>query len=286
MSGWGSRVCAACSQDLERSEYSQNQWRKGIGLSRCQVCVQENFDSDDCNTTKRTNNSARSDIDWGNVIGEGTFRYVALGKYVGGQRTGQLCVAKWFKSREYDFDDFVHHDLRSVEVAARLINQWNQAGFIDKVIRLNVPEVWNGGPDGKFLCEPYIENFTKFNSNTGWTPHSNDSGDLVMQALSHYSYHISSGMYLLCDLQGGIYRDGAILTDPVIQSRHQEFGPTDLGPAGISTFFSNHSCNEFCRANWTQPRDSRSYYKAYIGSTYVPSQQYYDDDDDDDDDDD
>jgi hypothetical protein len=39
-----------------------------------------------------------------------------------------------------------------------------------------------------------------------------------MQALSHYSYHTSGGQFLVCDLQGGIYRDGVIL-DPIILSR-------------------------------------------------------------------
>ena len=36
--------------------------------------------------------------------------------------------------------------------------------------------------------------------------------------LSHYSYHVSNGAYLLCDLQGGVYKDGVVLTDPVVMS--------------------------------------------------------------------
>ena len=32
-----------------------------------------------------------------------------------------------------------------------------------------------------------------------------------MQALSHYSYHITGGQFLMCDLQGGWYSDGVIL---------------------------------------------------------------------------
>lgn len=39
-----------------------------------------------------------------------------------------------------------------------------------------------------------------------------------MQALSHYSYHVLNGEYLLCDLQGGINDDSVVLTDPVIHS--------------------------------------------------------------------
>jgi hypothetical protein len=271
-----SRVCAACGQGLDSDEYSSNQWRKGAGISRCKICVAENFDSEDYNSTLRTSNGSRGvNINWDYIIGEGTFRYVALGKYTGGQRTGQSCVAKWFKSGAYDFDDFFNHEIEALKVAARLLKQWNDAAFIDKVVRMNTPDVYTGGRPGKFLVEPYIDNFVKFNSNTGWTSDSNEPWHLVMQALSHFSYHISAGMYLLCDLQGGTYRDGAILTDPVVQSRRREFGPTDLGASGISTFFSRHSCNRFCRANWTKPADFTQYFRISAASSYIPLRQYH-----------
>jgi hypothetical protein len=44
----------------------------------------------------------------------------------------------------------------------------------------------------------------------------------VMQALSHFSYHQSGGQHVLCDLQGGVYRDGIVLTDPAVLSRTKE----------------------------------------------------------------
>lgn len=59
-----------------------------------------------------------------------------------------------------------------------------------------------------------------------------------MQALSHFSFHISGGHLLLCDLQGGLMRNGVSLTDPVIMSRDMAYGVTDLGTKGISNFFS------------------------------------------------
>ena len=72
-----------------------------------------------------------------------------------------------------------------------------------------------------------------------------------MQALSHYSYHVSSGQFVLCDLQGGIYSDGAIITDPVIISRSAgTYGPT-WAPDGILNFFGHHVCNKFCHSTWT-----------------------------------
>lgn len=268
MSSWGYRVCAACGQDLEDTEYSSNQWRKGVGYSRCRVCVMENFNSYDCNGTMRTNNAGRASFDFDNIIGEGAFRYVCMGRYTGGLRTGQLCVAKWFKDGFIDAESFIESDLEAVDLAGRLISQWNNAGFIGDVIRLNSPDRWNGGPQGVMLVEPYIEDFQKFNSNTGWYNRSSRAWIQIMQALSHYTYHISSGMYLLCDLQGGLYRDGAILTDPVIHSRRQEYGATDLGPEGISTFFHHHRCNQYCHTNWTVPRDKTAYYRTYKGTTF------------------
>lgn len=53
------------------------------------------------------------------------------------------------------------------------------------------------------LVEPYIEDFEKFNSNSGWAPVTGNLWSDVMQALSHFSYHNSGGQYLLCSLQGG-----------------------------------------------------------------------------------
>ena len=74
--------------------------------------------------------------------------------------------------------------------------------------------------------------FTKFNSNTGWTPHDDTDWTAAMQALSHFSYHISGGDVVLCDMQGGTKRKGVCVTDLVVLSRTQAFGPTDFGAKG------------------------------------------------------
>jgi hypothetical protein len=90
-----------------------------------------------------------------------------------------------------------------------------------------------------------------------------------MQALSHFSYHASSGSVVLCDLQGSIYRDGVVLSDPVILSRDRRFGVTDLGSEGISNFFSSYQCNEFCRRDWQLPRDRRAYFRQTMGTSMI-----------------
>jgi hypothetical protein len=53
-----------------------------------------------------------------------------------------------------------------------------------------------------------IEDFGKFNSNSGWAPVTGTAWTDAMQALSHFSYHDSDDKVLLCDLQGGVYSDG------------------------------------------------------------------------------
>jgi hypothetical protein len=48
-----------------------------------------------------------------------------------------------------------------------------------------------------------------------------------------------------------------VLSDPVILSRTGDYGVTDLGRDGISSFFSQHDCNQHCRPNWTKPATPR-----------------------------
>lgn len=72
----------------------------------------------------------------------------------------------------------------------------------------------------------------------------------AMQALSHFSYDVSGGELLLCDLQGGVGNAGAVLTDPAICSRDREYGATDLGVSGIDLFFREHKCRNFCWKSW------------------------------------
>ncbi|CAK9008810.1 unnamed protein product, partial [Durusdinium trenchii] len=76
--------------------------------------------------------------------------------------------------------------------AGELIEKFNSAGVVSKGVYLNQPEVWsgNGGriAGHKVLVEPLIKGeYFKFNSNTGHA----EPDSATMQALSHFSYHIS-----------------------------------------------------------------------------------------------
>ena len=82
----------------------------------------------------------------------------------------------------------------------------------------------------------------------------------VPQCFSHFSYEVTDGKKLVCDLQG-VWNDndGFVFTDPVIHSgagrsrsrgragRRTRNGKTDKGLVGIDDFFKTHSCNSLCR---------------------------------------
>jgi hypothetical protein len=271
--------------------------------------AKKNWDKNSSIST-RENLSSHASIDQDNVFAEGAFRYVAKGEYTEGIRKGQVCVGKWFKSGIVYDEDMYEKDLKAVEQAVVIIQKFNDAKYLDKLIRINVPQVFAriaGDYKGsKLLVEPYVEDYQKFNSNSGWVPkeanpNSPASWSQAMQALSHFSYHISSGQFLLCDLQGGIYSNGIALSDPVVLSANQRFGPTDLGPKGMSSFFARHQCNRFCRSEWTKPREQFASIPLSSGTsmvftrsqTHVPTHysraalnqpKYYQDDDSDSDD--
>jgi hypothetical protein len=263
MSSWGSRVCCACGHDLSSSEYSRNQWAKGVGMSRCSECVSECVRSDaDSFGAARFNETKKFSVNVNQYDEEGSAKYCSYGRYTGGLRTGQRCVAKWYK----DGGDHFANDLNAVNKTEKIVTQWNQAFGDNFKVRINIPETAIIS-DKCCLVEPFIEGFFKINSNTGWTTAEVTDEVLKLHALSHYSYHVSSGQFLLCDLQGGIYRDFIVLTDPVIMSRDCRFGLMDLGPRGMSTFFYHHTCNHFCRREWTRPRDQHDYFARRMQTT-------------------
>jgi hypothetical protein len=213
------------------------------------------------------------------VIGEGQNMLVYKGHYTEGRRDGGDCVCKKFKTGVVFAASYFVHELAVFNKAREIVNAFNAANLIDRKILLNQPEVWENFTEKsshhgeKVLVEPMIENFQKFNSNSGWADDDPTPWNEVMQALSHFSYHQTSGSHVICDLQGGVYKDGAVLTDPVILSRDQWFGPTDLRQEGITTFFAHHTCNQYCSRTWSKPGGKSIHFKAIKGTTMIQPAQ-------------
>ena len=74
-------------------------------------------------------------------------------------------------------------------------------------------------------------------------------------AFSHFTYDVTDGYLLVCDLQGisDVAEKGKkeifLLTDPAIHcAKHLRFGKTNLFSVGIEKFFRKHECNKYCQA--------------------------------------
>jgi len=263
------------------------------GNGRCKTCVQSTgsvggHSGDGCGgvTTARTDTTDKyantagetgsaATVYADRIIAQGAFKDVYKGVYTSGSRRGEECVFKKFRPGIRAGSDWFDKEVAGAQRAAGLIDRFNKEGTAPRrvKVRINIPsvrETRSTYTNDTWLVEPLIHNWTKFNSNTGYF--KRDAGEVhdVMQALSHFSYHASSGQFVVCDLQGGVYRDGVILSDPIILSRQPEsYGGGDLGPKGISTFFSRHRCNRFCMDSWQMPRDTNCYFQQQEGSSLL-----------------
>jgi len=274
------RACKSCGHFRPKTEYSTEQWAQGTGSSYCRGCVanadgaNEGEPIDESRDNKDANKFTFDRGQLQTPFAQGQFRWVASGKYSdGSSMDGKKGVSKWFKTGATFESTYFDLDIEAVDQAIKLVAEFNKEEIVRGIIRVNRPAVWrfmdNCGPawaGKKYLQEPYIHNYQRFNSNTGWSNTKVRWGD-IMQALSHFSYDNTGGKAVLVDLQGGVYPNGAILTDPVILSADRSYGVTDLGPRGISSFFAAHTCTDFCRRSWSKPADTKRYYSAVETTT-------------------
>ncbi|CAF2070575.1 unnamed protein product [Rotaria magnacalcarata] len=200
-------------------------------------------------------------------IASGSCRAAYLGTDT---QTKQPVVIKQFVADHVDsrkLDRYWSEDIEASRVAQNFSNKYNEYMNTSKPIYFIIPIVHHcsnniGQPFKsceRVLIEPYLgDSYEKFNTNHGMIIQSSTQG-FSMPTLSHFSYHISGGQYLLCDLQG-IKKSGRyILTDPVICSLTEQFGLTDLGEDGIRSFFANHKCTPLCEISWLKHPSPQQY---------------------------
>ena len=144
---------------------------------------------------------------YGPIFAEGTFKVCRRATYEDGRRRGETGIAKQFKQGSPYEERYFHEELNIVREAEKIVAAFNKTGVLGtKRVRVNIPTICQCGYGSgvKYLIEPFIQNFQKFNSNSGWADTSTGAAQ-AMQALSHFSYHFSKREFLLCDVQGGIY---------------------------------------------------------------------------------
>lgn len=87
----------------------------------------------------------------------------------------------------------------------------------------------------------------KWNNNNGGV--SRNEYSTILQAFSHWTYHISNGRLMVVDLQGVKVERAYLLTDPALHCddllRFRRTR-TNLGVKGMQQFFRTHICSEIC----------------------------------------
>jgi Alpha-kinase family len=229
----------------------------------------------------RTNlSSANATVDYNNVLGEGAFRIVYSGIYVGGRRNQQEAACKSFKFQYKSLEsEYYQFDFKIADRAIQYAEIWN--GFCDgnRAIQISRGTVLDYGSH-MLLIEPLITPYIKFTSNNGWI--SDDAAGLAMEAFTHFTYHQSGGSLIVCDLQGRWRKKSGPgrprryeLSDPAICSRSRSYGPTDLGEKGIDSFFCNHTCNDFCyrlgNGHWARPRNPKTWFVRSSSTSMIGS---------------
>jgi hypothetical protein len=97
-------------------------------------------------------------------------------------------------------------------------------------------------------------NWEKYNNNAGMvgpSPTKYGTNHSIVQAFSHWTFHVSSKKMMVVDCQGvfDAATNSFILTDPAIQCKEViRFGDTNLGQKGMERFCQTHRCNEYCLA--------------------------------------
>ena len=205
-------------------------------------------------------------------LGGGTFRICYLGE---DRFTSQPIVIKRLRQHHPMEESYWKDDIYLSRVAQQFADRFNAIMQTSKSIRFIQPIIDEWKPRGhaplrrgeKALVEPYLgANYEKFNSNTGEEYRNHG---LSMGAFSHFTYHISGGRMLVCDLQGVRTRDKYILTDPVICSLEQTYGVTDTGEAGIRSFFYFHRCTDLCESTWRKHPSPKRHPAVTPKTTYL-----------------
>lgn len=188
-------------------------------------------------------------------------RKVCRGKFTQGPQKGMKCAIKFFHRGGEGTTESVYSDLYHYnnDVANYVVANWNAER--NMAVRVGVSYVWEFlSNSSKYrrrkpcVVEPYIPRYHRWNSNSGWCATATPVARM-MQAISHYSYALSRGNLVLCELQGGLSPRSKtpILVSPAVASMDAVGGSTDLGQQGIYLFFQNHTCNEYCDPRWKKP---------------------------------
>jgi hypothetical protein len=201
-----------------------------------------------------------------NIIGKGGCRIAFDGRQYYKENNAVEDVVLKQHIRSSQSDELVKieylQDQETQTVTKFLANMFNKQFRLKtkiKVVRAKIIQIANSTTYyalEKKITKNNIEDpddpeWLKFNTNAGHVvdlPHIDQQLVKIAAAFSHYTYHITNGYLMVVDLQGIIYKNNIILTDPAIHCKEAyRFGGTNLSTEGFKLFFNTHKCNSLCR---------------------------------------
>jgi len=229
----------------------------------------------------RTNLTSNDVVISNQKLGEGAFRIAMQGTYRGGNRNNQEAACKRFKPQWRSMaNEYFQSDFKIADKAIEMAEEWNDMVEEDEKILITKGNIHTSNSGIQYLVEPLIRSYHKFTSNSGWIDTDGGWPSEAMEAFTHFTYHKSGGLLIVCDLQGRHRHDSYSkkksrfeLTDPAICSRTRNYGPTDLSEKGIDSFFANHQCNGFCNINqrWSRPRNPSQWFPSCSATSMFSS---------------
>lgn len=260
------RTCTSCNRTRSVNAYSSREWEKGPRAAKCLICSAKGYNTYQADWVILRDDGCEAEFSPAafNAAMKGGHKFAIQGQYTSGLLKGYDTVAKWPKKHRAFGPDVYNNDIRCARHAVEFVQVFNALKIAPVPLRVIIPSVQvfdRTVPcparlrDTFYLREPKVQKFQKWNLNSGLNV-VNTPFARAMQAFTHFTYHESGGQCIVCDIQGALYHDQAILTDLAIVS-HQPgaFGATDLGAKGLIKFFSKHVCNEFCNPEWGFPAE-------------------------------
>jgi hypothetical protein len=191
-----------------------------------------------------------------NPFAKGSIRFAFYGQFSSDDSPFVEVVFKELASANPKANTFIvyREHLEIQAIAQFLAEQFNAEQ--QRLFRNSIPIVYadahlvqqKANPSKIYQVERRMhQEWRKWNNNSGGVSLSEYS--TILQAFSHWTYHITSGRLMVVDLQGVKVERAYLLTDPALHCddllRFRETR-TNLGVKGMHQFFRTHVCSDVC----------------------------------------
>ncbi|CAF3906586.1 unnamed protein product [Rotaria sordida] len=191
-----------------------------------------------------------------NPFAKGSIRFAFYGQYSSDDSPFVDVVFKEFASTDPKANTFIVYQehLEIQAIAQFLAEQFNAEQ--QRLFRNFIPIIYADADLIQQTINPLKIYQVERRMHQEWRKWNNNSGGVslseystILQAFSHWTYHITSGRLMVVDLQGVKVDRAYLLTDPALHCndllRFRETR-TNLGVKGMRQFFRTHVCSDVC----------------------------------------